>query len=610
MALQLFWHVIRWVVSMHFERKSVGESPWWRGALVTTNGVTFCTWGLFHTWAASLSGEVGTASAQKLVPIVVVILPMVAMGTAQLADYPLSLAGLAIIFLVGPTLQYYQTRPDHPERRFLPCFVWTIAQLVGTVGVSALLAVIVVSYRLLVASRQLVLASFFLPVCTALVETGGVLYTKILYARLVVQKRPFVPGDISWSAMIYMITGSHAFSEGARLVAVFSGAVSTGAYGWVGSLAATLVLNVLVRSGWLRYGCYCMAKKIVGTERAFHALAPTAWSKLHDEMKIYGGYFRFIVVLSLVLARALVYQEASTGRSPSFNTSAAWALVSMLLMEYLEDHIVLWEVVPMSPTTSELVDEEVHRAAHVGQGALISLDLKSAQSAGPWCLDELDDNGFKLVNRAQPSSSALQLDRASDKKAVKCSSIVPVSPEGGEESGSESAFREPALTLSDARPPRPLNKSSGSSAVPQMVSHPETGRAAQEDAQQVDQQPEQPAPACVPPPMQELRMLDMEAEMLGQPCLQASLGPLRTSTPSRVRRWFGQQRHVVPSLLLHGLREMPWFVQLSAVGITCEVTLGFLNTTLGPGYLRGMITEPCQDFDALVVLWWPTPLVC
>lgn len=37
----------------------------------------------------------------------------------------------------------------------------------------------------------------------------------------------------------------------------------------------------------------------------------------------------------------------------------------------------------------------------------------------------------------------------------------------------------------------------------------------------------------------------------------ASLGECRHSSPSRIRRWFGQQRSVHPSLLLHGLRA-PW----------------------------------------------------
>ena len=43
-----------------------------------------------------------------------------------------------------------------------------------------------------------------------------------------------------------------------------------------------------------------------------------------------------------------------------------------------------------------------------------------------------------------------------------------------------------------------------------------------------------------------------------------------------------------------------------------EVTLSFLNTTVGPAFLRGLIETPCepQDFDVLVSIWWPCPMIC
>ncbi|CAK9083633.1 Uncharacterized protein SCF082_LOCUS39695, partial [Durusdinium trenchii] len=744
MALLFLWHVLRWGISIHLEQAAALPGhlgpPWWRGVLVAFNGAVFCVWGLFHTWAASLSGEVGSTGLQKLVPICMAIPPMLPMGTwVQLADFPLSLFGLSILFLFGPTLQYYQTQQQHPARRLLPCLVWTIAQLAGTVGISAILAVIVVAYRLLLVSQP-VLASFFLPVCTAVVETGGVMYTKILYAKLVVQKRPMVPGDISWVAMPYMMCSAHAFSEAARLAAVFSGAVSTGDYGWVASLAVTLSLNILVRSGWMRYGCYVLVRKIGGSKRAMWMLAPTAWNKLHDEMKIYAGYFRFIVVLALVAARAVLFQEISlsSSRAAAFNMSAALALIAMLLVEYLEDHIVLRELLPTSPVISEFVEHEVQKASRNSQGCLLSLDLRVTEPGSAWRLDELDADGFRRVHvhRSQSWQNApgielgLHVEAVSSngKTPVPCSTLLPVPGEHLEKAEGFHRASSPASTgrnselCGPSRSPKratggshqraesvgseedkqrmfsvilPLqcehaenaeddecsilaepaasarsNNSDGrehsqflhtatvlglrmesvgseggetpkfSAILPLPGEHLEQAEEAEEGelvvaespvlprssregfiqlnlhptAQSCDDRPigsisaprrVQTLPARVAAPLPEPKLLDFATPMTSQ----ASMGQRRSSLPSRLRRWFGQERQVVPCLLLHGLREMPWFCQLSAIAITCEVALGFLNTTLGPGYIRG-VTEACEDFDALVIVWWPTPLLC
>ena len=56
--------------------------------------------------------------------------------------------------VAGPTLLYYVTRARHETRRFLPCLLWTVAQLYGTVGCSIVLAGLVVTYQLLLADGQ------------------------------------------------------------------------------------------------------------------------------------------------------------------------------------------------------------------------------------------------------------------------------------------------------------------------------------------------------------------------------------------------------------------------------------------------------------------------
>ena len=48
--------------------------------------------------------------------------------------------------------------------------------------------------------------------------------------------------------------------------------------------------------------------------------------KLHDHMKIFGGYFRFIAILGLGAARAAFYglQPVDSVLEPFFNSSATW----------------------------------------------------------------------------------------------------------------------------------------------------------------------------------------------------------------------------------------------------------------------------------------------
>ena len=114
---------------------------------------------------------------------------------------------------------------------------------------------------------------------------------------------------------------------------MFSGGCfgSVGEYLWVSTLAITLLVNVMTRTGWTRYLTYLALKKTVGLRLAL-LFVPSLYSRLHDEIKIYVGYFRFANVIALVLARAIVYQDVafSGPHSPAFTMSAALLLPCVL----------------------------------------------------------------------------------------------------------------------------------------------------------------------------------------------------------------------------------------------------------------------------------------
>ena len=186
---------------------------------------------------------------------------------------------------------------------------------------------------MLLANGQGWAATMFMPVATATVEAGGVLGTKLMYERLVLTKRPAVPGDIARVAMPYMLISAHVFAEGARLISLFSGAVASGQFSWIQSAALTLGMNLCTRLGWTKYLAFRGLNLFC--PRLAAALLPTGWDKLHDEVKVYGGYFRFIVVLSLAVARAIIYGDMvlEGPKAPAFNASAACALVTTLVLE-------------------------------------------------------------------------------------------------------------------------------------------------------------------------------------------------------------------------------------------------------------------------------------
>jgi len=266
------------------------------------------------------------------------------------------------------------------------------------------------------------------------------------------------------------------------------------------------VLNVLARLGWTRYVLFKVGRRLVGTHAAVALFAPTGWSKLHDELKIYGGYFRFIPLIGLVIARYMMFGELVLDgpKAPAFNPSAACALLALLMLEILEDNIVLRELLPMSPLPRECIEAKGPQAKP-DPGNLISVEVRPRRSpiSDPWRLDELNNKGERRASNL---------------------AVVP------------------------------------------------------------DHPPEPAGP-------------------------QFSLGPRRASTRSRIRQWFGQQRAVIPALTLHGLREMPFSSQIAAIAITCEVTLGMLNTTLSPGFARGLCAAS-TDFHPMVMLRWPVPMQC
>ena len=549
------WKVIQFWASIKFEETGE-EVAWWRGTLMLVNGLGFCAWGLWKNCAMSLSGERDLAPCQKVLCCLCVGPTVMAITLAGVAQLPATILGGGIFFLTGPAIQYYLTQAKYPARRFSACMLWALANIGSTIGVGAILCVIVVVYTLLLAAGQPIAASFFLPITTAWTEAFMVIYTRIVYLKLVVERRPAVPGDVSYVAVPFMLTSAHGLSEGARLMGIFAGAVTQGGYSWLGSVALTFLLNVTARTGWLRLSGFYALKRTVGIRIAL-ACAPTAFSKLHDEAKIYVGYFRFITILAMIVARAIAHQDldSSSSLSAFFNESAALALLCMLVLEVLEDYIVVQQVVPTSPIVAEFIDYDLQKKTR--HTSLLSADIRLGPAVSEtWRLQELDEVGFKTSKRGGEAS-------------LNMSSVLPATEDGPAKIDPPS---EPAV-------------SAGAKHVCEVEARPNVFGAS-------------------------VLNLHQSRYSEGQSQQVPSLGMRRHSLPSRVRRWFGQERAVESSLLLHGLREMPWDCQLAAIASIAEMTSGFLDTALGPGYIRGVVPELCKTLSLKQAFLWTSPLSC
>jgi len=288
-------------------------------------------------------------------------------------------------------VHYYNTIGVHENRRFLPHLLWTIAQLSGTVGCFVLFGLIAQSYATLLAAGQSVAATLFLPFGTAFAETGMVVFTRLMYNRLVHSNKldpetaPLV-GDQLFIPAPCLIMSAHAFAEGCRLTATFSGVISGGGWGWISTSLLSVALNLSARLGWTRFMLLQLGKKICNGPKAMALFGPTGWSKYHDELKIYAGYFRFVSVIALCVARLISYGvfEVEGSKAPAFNLSALMVIICLLAAEFVEDQVVTNELLPVNPAGPGLLKMNAN-GDNADPAQLITLEhLHNVQQGDPW----------------------------------------------------------------------------------------------------------------------------------------------------------------------------------------------------------------------------------
>ncbi|CAK9030031.1 Uncharacterized protein SCF082_LOCUS19055 [Durusdinium trenchii] len=336
MLIQLVWQVSKLYLSIAFEQDAtVGKVPWARNLLSSLSwsltGQIVCT----EMWCYSLTGEAATV-ATHVVANLSSTAGIMLVSYFQFSEFFLCFVGVSFSascaisgLATAPGFQYFNTMDRHPERRWKPRDAEGLGPLVG---------------------------------------------------------------DQIYVAAPCLIFSAHGFAEACRLAATLAGAINSGGFAWVPTTCLGIALNLSARLGWSRFALMQITKKLRGGPAAMAIFAPTGWSKFHDELKIYCGYYRFVLVLALCAVRAIIYRSFSAvdaPLAPAFNLSATILIPVLLTAEFIEDHIVTNELLPINPAGPGLL--KINAAGdNADPCQLITLEhLPSVAENDPWKMMEL-----------------------------------------------------------------------------------------------------------------------------------------------------------------------------------------------------------------------------
>ncbi|CAK9109293.1 unnamed protein product [Durusdinium trenchii] len=414
MLISFLWTMARFLVGNALEsNEDVTSVLWGRSFLRMISWLLFGQVFCVGMWPSCFAGEWPSMGVYQVGHIIFVV-AILAITYFQFSDFLAPTAAEMPMLATAPALNYWLTQDRHPERRIWPSALWTIAQLVGSWGGWIIFALVGLGYGTLVASGNTLAAALFLPFATAATEIGIAVYARFTYNKFVFEARVkagelVVAGDqlfLNGPAVIYC---AHALAEACRLAATFSGAVISGGYTWVPTTLLSVALNISARLGWSRFALIKITTKIRGGPTAMAWFAPTAWSKLHDELKVYGGYFRFAAIWALVAARAIEYGWSMNGpKAPFFNTSAMCVLIACFILEKIEDVVVVHELLPVNPAGPGLL-KKYSAGTNADPKQLVAVEnLPTEAASDPWRMDELELSGRKSSRSTMTEAKVLQ----------------------------------------------------------------------------------------------------------------------------------------------------------------------------------------------------------
>lgn len=490
-CLQTCLFCMRLLWSIHVETSKSSEILWGR-VISCIYSCICCQQLLVDAFGVAFAGE-RTGLFIQLVGTFAVLAtttPLLLLGTSQ---FFAEIAAACSILVVPTLVHYYRTKPSGLSARDIRMTsLWTVGLGVSTFGNVGLSLIIGGVYNGLLSGANIVGATIFLPMATAICELLFVAISREAYCRAAWPNRcggtGKIPGDQLYIPVTASVACNHAVSECMRLAAVLAGVAKDGTFVWVGVAMSTLLTNILLRLSWFRFFLFQIARGLCGTSLARGLFGPSTWVKLHEEMKVFVGYFRFVPVVALVIARAVMYgmKPFHDPQTPAFNFATGCAILGFLCTEVLEDLIVVNELLPEAPVLPEMLRDPT---------------------------SEMHPRALQAAERGHGHASG-------DFMSVVC---------------------------------------------------------------------------------------DTEKQVFHK-----SIAHCRDDTTwGRLRRKLGQVGRLVPAPVLYGLREWPFGLHFTIIGIFCNLMLGMMSAFLGSGYLRGLHATPCPP-ARLLQSWFleSVPLAC
>jgi len=272
---------------------------------------------------------------------------------------------------------------------------------------------VALAYLVLLESGMSLLAALVLSCGVSLVESGSMALTVRVYNNGVVKPRAQHPGAVHgnqrWLAVVLPAL-NHGWAEATRMATVLAGtAKDPHDLGWAFSLFLTLLLNVLHRCGW-SFWLSSLFTKVCVPDMQYNC----AVRLMNVDARKYCGYPRFALVIALMLARLIIYQELdpSKPRCAFFNLMTLAVLVSMIVFEIIEDVIVHSKLVKQPYFTPKWFEK-----AHTSMGndnimQMVALTKTPGQD-GEWTIAKQADGAnpccaFSL-HGVQPVSTTLSV---------------------------------------------------------------------------------------------------------------------------------------------------------------------------------------------------------